>query len=261
MRRSSPRTPFSCTAKIARPGSSKRWTNWPSTAKETTVALSSSSTTSKGRTACFCSNTSTACIERSRIRSPWAPRSCASAPIASPSRTLLVSCRFLSRAFPATFGLTELRRGFFPHLFNTLENQDYEGPMPDAHFYDPDGMSGKKKAEFDWWYAEQVCDDVVFYLQRDMASYCESDVKLLKAGCQTFQEECEERWNSTPLSSVSPSPPPATVSGRKIPLPIRNDLLIHNDTKVFSSFPSHNPQNHVNSWPQLFKGRITLFGR
>ena len=49
-------------------------------------------------------------------------------------------------AFPATFGLTELRKGFFPNLFKTLENQDYEGPMPDARFYDPDGMSAKKKA-------------------------------------------------------------------------------------------------------------------
>ena len=69
-------------------------------------------------------------------------------------------------AFPATFSLTELHKGFFPHLFNTLDNQDYQGPMPDARFYDPDGMSAKKKADFERWYAEQVRDDVVLHLRR-----------------------------------------------------------------------------------------------
>ena len=90
-------------------------------------------------------------------------------------------------AFPATFGLTELRKGFFLHLFSVMDNQDYVGPMPDARFYDPDGMSAKKKAEIERWYTEQVRDDVVFHLRRDM------DVKLLKVGCQTFQEEFETK--------------------------------------------------------------------
>ena len=34
--------------------------------------------------------------------------------------------------FLATFDLMELCKGFFPHLFNTLESQEYEGPMPPA---------------------------------------------------------------------------------------------------------------------------------
>ena len=50
--------------------------------------------------------------------------------------------------FPATFGIEELCKGFFPHKFNTAENQDYEGPMPDPSLCDPDGMSAKKKVEF-----------------------------------------------------------------------------------------------------------------
>ena len=54
--------------------------------------------------------------------------------------------------FPATFGIPEFCKGFFPHKFNTLENQAYEGPMPPRDTYDPDGMSAKKKAEFERWY-------------------------------------------------------------------------------------------------------------
>ena len=35
-------------------------------------------------------------------------------------------------AFPKTFGLRELKKGFFPPLFNMPDNQDYHGPIPDA---------------------------------------------------------------------------------------------------------------------------------
>ena len=101
--------------------------------------------------------------------------------------------------FPATFGLTELAKGFFPHLFNTLENQDYVGPMPPADTYDPDGMSPKKKADFERWYAEQVRNEYQFNLRRDMEKYCESDVKLLKAGCQKFRDEFKAKADFDPM--------------------------------------------------------------
>jgi hypothetical protein len=32
--------------------------------------------------------------------------------------------------FPKTFGLNELAKGYFPHLFNRKENQNYVGPSP-----------------------------------------------------------------------------------------------------------------------------------
>ena len=48
-------------------------------------------------------------------------------------------------SFPATFGLTEMKKGFFPHAFNTAEHQDYRGPIPAIEYYDPEGMSPKKE--------------------------------------------------------------------------------------------------------------------
>jgi len=36
------------------------------------------------------------------------------------------------RDFPKTFGLTEIATGYFPHKFNTDENQNYNGPYPDS---------------------------------------------------------------------------------------------------------------------------------
>ena len=34
--------------------------------------------------------------------------------------------------FPKTFGLTEKKKGYFPHFFNTPKNQDYVGTIPDV---------------------------------------------------------------------------------------------------------------------------------
>lgn len=102
-------------------------------------------------------------------------------------------------SFSDTFALNELKKGFFPHLFNTLENQEYEGPMPPREMYDPDGMNAKKKAEFERWYEEQVRNDYVFILRNEMKVYCISDVELLKAGCQAFQKEFEQHGKFNPM--------------------------------------------------------------
>lgn len=41
-------------------------------------------------------------------------------------------------ALPKTFNLNELKKGHFPHLFNTPENQSYVGKIPDLIYYEPD---------------------------------------------------------------------------------------------------------------------------
>ena len=92
-------------------------------------------------------------------------------------------------SFSATFALTELHKGFFPHAFNVEENQTYRGPMPPRDTYDPDGMTASKRAEFVEWYDARVADRYVFDLADEMSAYCESDVKLLKAGCEKFIHE------------------------------------------------------------------------
>ena len=89
-------------------------------------------------------------------------------------------------SFPSTFNLTELKKGFFPHLFNTPDSQQYVGRIPDLEFYDPDGMMAKKKEELTRWIADQVCRNVSFNFRQKMIDYCKSDVALLKAGCEAF---------------------------------------------------------------------------
>ena len=52
-----------------------------------------------------------------------------------------------------TFGIEELKKGHFPHFFNTKENENYVGPIPPVSYYNPDGMSRKDKEAFMTWHA------------------------------------------------------------------------------------------------------------
>ena len=103
-------------------------------------------------------------------------------------------------SFPSTFNLTELKKGFFPHLFNTPDHQQCVGWIPDLEFYDPDGMMAKKKVELTRWQADQVRRNVPFHFHREMIDYCKSDVALLKAGFEAFQQEFERQAAFNPMA-------------------------------------------------------------
>jgi len=104
-------------------------------------------------------------------------------------------------AFPATFGLTEMKKGYFPHSFNTPENQSYNGRIPDREFYDPQGMKEKAKKEFDTWYNKQVVENVVFDFRKELEEYCHSDAALLQEGCEAFCREFEEHAGFNPFAN------------------------------------------------------------
>ena len=84
-------------------------------------------------------------------------------------------------ALPKMFGLDELKKGYFPHAFNTPENQDYTGEIPDVSFYNPDGMKEGKRKEFLEWYSQQ--QGKVFNFQQELLDYCISDVDILRRAC------------------------------------------------------------------------------
>ena len=71
---------------------------------------------------------------------------------------------------PSCFGQSELKKGYFPHLFNTRENQDYVGPLPDVRFYSPDTMTPKARKVFLEWHEEHAND--TFHFQEEMEAYC-----------------------------------------------------------------------------------------
>jgi hypothetical protein len=86
---------------------------------------------------------------------------------------------------PAAFGLSELKKGYFPHFFNTEQNQNYVGPYPAAHFYNPDDMSISNRKAFYTWYEQQK--DKTFDFRKEFLDYCISDVDILRRCCAQFK--------------------------------------------------------------------------
>ena len=97
--------------------------------------------------------------------------------------------------FPKTFGMTELCKGYFPHLFNKEENQSYVGPIPPVPYYSPNTMKPKAREAFLAWHKEQVENNYVFDFRNEIIKYCRSDVDILRKCCMEFREMLRDKTN------------------------------------------------------------------
>lgn len=102
--------------------------------------------------------------------------------------------------FPKTFGLTELKKGFFPNKFSTLENLQYEGTILDLKYYEPEHMTEDKKNECEEWHAEQVSNGESLNFQREMLEYCKSDIQLSREGCLKSAQGTMQHAGFNPLT-------------------------------------------------------------
>uniref|UniRef100_A0A914VZL6 DNA-directed DNA polymerase n=1 Tax=Plectus sambesii TaxID=2011161 RepID=A0A914VZL6_9BILA len=102
-------------------------------------------------------------------------------------------------ALPKAFGLKELKKGYFPHLFNTPENENYTGPLPDKKYYQPDYMKPKAREEFLKWYDQQTEADYIFNFQTEFQAYCNSDMTILREALMKFRDDFIEQTAVDPL--------------------------------------------------------------
>lgn len=112
-------------------------------------------------------------------------------------------CPFALSKFPATFGLTELKKGHFPHLFNTPDHQDYVGVLPAKDHYMPDSMSVHARKDFDQWHDKQRAEKCEFNFKNEFLAYCTSYVQLLKKECETFKALFSKTAGFNPFDSVT----------------------------------------------------------
>ena len=103
------------------------------------------------------------------------------------------------KALPKTFGLNELKKGYFPHFFNRKDTQHYVGPLPRVEDYGPDSMSTKERQEFLAWYEELKSTNYVFDFEKEIEEYCRSDVDILRRCCLEFKKLMEESCNLDPF--------------------------------------------------------------
>ena len=101
--------------------------------------------------------------------------------------------------FPQTFGMEELCKGYFPHLFNREEHEDYVGPIPSESFYSPNSMKPETRKAFRAWYKEQVDNNYVFTFNEELIDYCRSDVDILRKCCMEFREMFREITDIDPF--------------------------------------------------------------
>ncbi|KAK3910262.1 putative DNA polymerase [Frankliniella fusca] len=99
-------------------------------------------------------------------------------------------------AMPKSFGLTELKKGYWPFMANKPEYYTYEGPLLDKHFYCVSTMKQKAVAEFNAWHDEQTANGFVFNFRRELIDYCISDVTILRQACHAFRSLFEQTAGS-----------------------------------------------------------------
>ena len=82
-------------------------------------------------------------------------------------------------SFPKTFGLNELKKGYFPHYFNKICNKNYIGEMPSKKHYGYNQMKTQDRQKFLQWYDDRVNENYVFDFKKEIIEYCRSDVDIL----------------------------------------------------------------------------------
>ena len=103
--------------------------------------------------------------------------------------------------FPKTFGQDELCKGYFPHLFNKEENQNYVGPIPCQNDYGVNFKKPEERKAFIAWHQEQVENNYLFDFRKEIIKYCRSDVDILRKCCLLFREMFRKETDIDPFDN------------------------------------------------------------
>ena len=103
--------------------------------------------------------------------------------------------------FPKTFGQDELCKGYFPHLFNKKENQNYVGPIPCQNDYGVNFKKPEERKAFIAWHQEQVENNYLFDFRKEIIKYCRSDVDILRKCCLLYREMFRKETDIDPFDN------------------------------------------------------------
>ena len=107
------------------------------------------------------------------------------------------------KSFPKTFGMSELKKGYFPHYFNKECNKDYVGTIHSKKHYGYNQMKPDERTKFLKWYEERVSENYVFDFKKEILEYCRSDVDILRRGIMKLREDFIELENIDPLRYIT----------------------------------------------------------
>ena len=104
--------------------------------------------------------------------------------------------------FPKTFGQDELCKGYFPHMFNKDENQNYVGPIPCKNDYGVNFMKPEERDAFIAWHDEQVANNYRYDFREEIIKYCRSDVDILRKCCLLYREMLRDETDIDPFNKA-----------------------------------------------------------
>ena len=107
------------------------------------------------------------------------------------------------KSFPKTFGMNELKKGYFPHYFNKECNKNYVGPMPSKKHYGYYQMKPDERAKFLKWYYDRVSEKYIFDFKKEIPEYCRSDIDILRRGIMKLREAFIQLENIYPLYYIT----------------------------------------------------------
>jgi hypothetical protein len=108
--------------------------------------------------------------------------------------TFLVSVCYIPcplRKLPEAFGLSS-SKSRYQHYFNTEENLDYVGAMPDVSYYGADEMNYSERKDFLAWYENRKSSSAIFDNRRILEQYFQDDVTVLRQACQACRREFKQ---------------------------------------------------------------------
>lgn len=88
---------------------------------------------------------------------------------------------------PELFSLENHCKGYYPHGFNTPENMEYVGVLPDIKYFWPDSLKCKDRQKLLEWHASELTKNIVFNNKNELLKYCKEDVNILRKACLKFR--------------------------------------------------------------------------
>lgn len=103
----------------------------------------------------------------------------------------------------------KLGKEVFPHLFNSVENYSYIGPLPGKEYYDLSFLKTEKDFDdFHSWYEFEkklYCEEKPWNFRAKLFEYCKNDVDVLADIVLKYHEIYFEKFEISPWKSMTSS--------------------------------------------------------
>lgn len=98
-----------------------------------------------------------------------------------------------------------LMKGYFPHLFHTVENHEYVGELPDKKFFDitTRAKSQKDVDKFNVWWEEKKLEGGEWSFKQEMEKYLKNDVMMLAKILKVFSDSCIQLFKACPWKCMT----------------------------------------------------------